>query len=77
MQTSNSLQLVQIDPKVIWDSTEPQMVRIASDAQRCTIDRLLDSPLTLHVATKYDSRLAAVRVTCAEVRHGCTGRWTV
>lgn len=75
MRTSGQIRLVQIEPKVVWDSTQAEMIRTESDAQSGTIDKLLDSPFTVHIATRYNSRLAAKRVTCAEVRRGSAGTW--
>ena len=73
MNRSGQIHLLQIEPKVVWDSTEAEMNRREQREQSETIDRLLDSALTLHIATRYDSLLTARRVTCAEVRRGRFG----
>jgi hypothetical protein len=68
VQKSKQIQLVQFDPKVVWDSTEPRMLRFAREAQSETLVRILDSSVTIHLATKFSADLVPRRIACAEIR---------
>lgn len=70
MGDTKRVHLVQIDPKVIWDSTKSNSMRGTSEPQRDTLEKVLDCQITIHIATKFDSEMVAQRIACAEVRQG-------
>jgi hypothetical protein len=67
---SKQIQLVQFEPKVVWDSTEVKPVRYTREAQSKTLERILDARVTVHVATKFDAALVARRIASAEISQG-------
>lgn len=70
MNKRTPIHLVQFEPKVVWDSTEGETLRRTREAQAETLERILDSTITLHIATKFSADLVARRIACAEIRQG-------
>jgi hypothetical protein len=68
VERSKQIQLVQFDPKIVWDSTEIEVLRRTREEQDKTLERILDSTVTVHVATKFDGDLVARRIASAEIR---------